>query len=88
MCFQNDIHHQFEFIQRVWVDNARFPQLLAGTGDDPLIGQDETHAEQTWRVHYGRSEPTKEVDFRAFVTLRGGEYFFAPSLGFFENLAP
>ena len=86
MCFQHDIHHQFEFIQRVWVDNSRFPQLVRGTGDDPLIGQDETHAEQRWGEVWDQEEPKHEVDFKSHVKLRGGEYFFAPSLSFFENV--
>jgi deferrochelatase/peroxidase EfeB len=49
MCFQQNIEEQFEFIQRTWVDNEHFstgiPTLgifQKDTGDDPLIGQDQT----------------------------------------------
>jgi Dyp-type peroxidase family len=38
MCYQRDIHDQFEFIQRVWIDNPNHP--IAGTGVDRLVGQD------------------------------------------------
>ncbi len=86
MCFQGDIRHQFEFMQRIWIDDSFFPGILPLTGDDPLIGQDNTHAAQHWTVTYGQKKPTVEVDFRSFVTLRGGEYFFAPSLSFFDHL--
>ncbi|MEZ4406633.1 MAG: Dyp-type peroxidase [Polyangiales bacterium] len=86
MCFQHDIGHQFEFIQRIWVDDALFPRVVPPTGDDPLIGQDNTHAAQRWPVNYGSLNPSVEFDFRSFVTLRGGEYFFAPSMSFFDSL--
>jgi Dyp-type peroxidase family len=86
-CYQSDISHQFEFMQRVWCDNPNFPiRLFQKTGDDPLIGQDHSRsAQQEWPLGYD-SQNTKEVDFRAFVDLRGGEYFFTPSLPFLTTL--
>ena len=43
MCYQSNIEHQFEFVQRTWADNPSFPKnlFLPHTGDDPLIGQDD-----------------------------------------------
>lgn len=38
MCYQRNIHNQFELIQRVWVDNRNHP--IIGTGVDRLIGQE------------------------------------------------
>jgi Dyp-type peroxidase family len=89
MCFQQDIDHQFEFIQRTWVDNPIFPQGILfqpDTGDDPLIGQD-LDAAQRWPKKWG--DPNggrKSFNFESAVTLKGGEYFFAPSLPFLHAL--
>ena len=88
MCYQADIHHQFEFIQRTWADNPNFPRnlVLPDTGDDPLIGQDsDRNAAQKWPTKWNDSE-RKRHNFGGYVTLKGGEYFFAPSVGFLHGL--
>ena len=92
-AFQGDISRQFEFIQRAWVDNPNFPEfrILPGlnTGDDALIGQ-HPRAVQRWPRDWGRSGRflgRRLFNFGDFVRLRGGEYFFAPSLSFLKNLA-
>jgi Dyp-type peroxidase family len=88
MCYQSNIKHQFEFIQRTWVDNPAFPKnlLLPHTGDDPLIGQDDRSvARQKWPVPYG-GDLRASVSFPRFVTLKGGEYMFAPSVGFLKGI--
>lgn len=88
MCFQQDIDRQFEFIQRTWVDNVIFPKgilLQDDTGDDPLIGQDPDEA-QRWPKHWGdKKAGRKAFNFESAVTLRGGEYFFAPSIPFIRS---
>lgn len=93
MCFQSNIEDQFEFLQRVWVDNMHFPTavltnglLEKDTGDDPLIGQDRDEA-QRWPKRWGdKHKGKKRVNFDSLVTLEGGEYFFAPSLPFLKAL--
>jgi Dyp-type peroxidase family len=93
MCFQSSIEDQFEFIQRVWVDNKHFPTsvltnglLQADTGDDPLIGQDDDEA-QRWPKRWGDTHAGKKtIDFESAVKLEGGEYFFAPSLPFLRSV--
>ena len=88
MCFQASIEKQFEFIQRVWIDNEEFPEGLAApdTGDDPLIGQ-HRRAAQKWPDEWNDNNAEKvRFGFEAAVTLKGGEYFFAPSLPFLESL--
>jgi len=89
MCFQANIDKQFEFIQRVWVDNPNFPkQLLGGkdTGDDPLIGR-RSNEKQRWPRTWGDAAAGKtEFNFEAAVTLKGGEYFFAPGKPFLAAL--
>ena len=92
MCFQSDIGRQFEFIQRAWVDNPNFPELLLvpglNTGDDALIGQ-HPRALQRWPKEWGKSGRflgRRRFNFGDYVRLRGGEYFFTPSLSFLRNL--
>lgn len=88
MCFQRDINRQFEFIQRTWADNVIFPRgiLWANTGDDPLIGQDPDEA-QRWPKRWGDEDAgTKTFNFESAVTLKGGEYLFAPSIPFIRSL--
>jgi len=92
MCFQSDIHRQFEFIQRSWVDNPSFPEFLLvrglNTGDDALIGQ-HSRASQKWPREWGRGGRflgRSTINFGDYVRLRGGEYFFTPSLSFLKRL--
>jgi Dyp-type peroxidase family len=89
MCFQQDIDDQFEFLQRTWIDNAIFPKGIlfqADTGDDPLIGQDADEA-QRWPKRWGDEHAgRKTINFESAVTLKGGEYFFAPSLPFLKSV--
>jgi Dyp-type peroxidase family len=88
MCYQSDIRDQFEFMQRTWADNPNFPDALivARTGDDPIIGQDtDDDADQQWPTHWGRPDEVS-FNFGGYVTLRGGEYFFAPSISFLRTL--
>jgi hypothetical protein len=73
----------------VWIDARNFPPVqLIGInriGDDPLIGQDPKATQQGWPRIWG--EP-RDIDFNfgGYVTLQGGEYFFAPSLTFLKNI--
>jgi Dyp-type peroxidase family len=88
MCYQSDINEQFEFIQRTWADNPNFPKrlILPDTGDDPLIGQDtDRNAAQNWSKGWGNSD-RKRVNFGGYITLMGGDYFFAPSISFLKNI--
>ncbi len=86
MCYQADISHQFEFLQRVWFDNPRFPEILSETGDCPLIGQDGNEP-QKWRGSWGDEEAEQSrINFGDWIRLKGGEYFFAPSVGFLQNI--
>lgn len=85
MAYQNDIANQFEFTQSMWVNNKDF--VRTGTGVDPVIGQG-TSGGQRCPVAWGGGDTTarKAFDFRGFVTLKGGEYFFAPSISGLKSL--
>ena len=82
MCFQSSIKNQFAFIQKDWVNQKSF--LRGGTGLDPIIGQGPK-SDQKWPVNWGGVE-TEKFEFSGFVTMKGGEFFFAPSIPFLRAL--
>lgn len=82
MAYQRNINQQFEFIQKIWADNASFPK--ASTGLDPVIGQG-TRSNVSVAFTWGQ-QPKGTTPFRQFVTLLGGEYFYVPSLLALEAL--
>lgn len=99
MCFQSSIANQFAFIQKLWVNNEDF--VAGETGLDPIIGQAspaEPPIQQRWPIQYGeqpdpdnpggiKPPDTKPFSFDGFVKLKGGEFFFAPSIPFLKSLA-
>lgn len=85
MAYQSNVINQFEFTQASWANNESF--VKGNTGVDPVIGQGGGSGKQTYRAGWGDAQaPTHELRFADFVTLKGGEYFFAPSLAFFAAL--
>ncbi len=85
MCFQSNIGNQFEFMQSAWANNPGF--VTPDAGVDPVIGQaNGGEAPQNWPKEWGNAHETIAFDFKGFVKMLGGEYFFAPSLTFLKNL--
>ena len=100
ICFQASIVDQFAFMQAAWANNVGFAKQ--GTGIDPIIGQATNPPDQTWHPAYNGSTaaPTAVAckappaapaavpcGFSGFVKMRGGEFFFAPSVAFINKLA-
>jgi len=81
MCFQADIENQFNFMQTRWANAGGFVQ--ANVGPDPLIGQPE--GTQKWPITWGQAK-TLQHPFKLWVNMKGGEYFFAPSISFLQNI--
>lgn len=87
MSYQRSIGHQFEFIQKNWANNPEFPQGF--TGPDPISGQSlpSDYQAQHWNQGWNQpSSPRSVFEFGSVVKLKGGEYFYAPSLSFLKNL--
>ena len=89
MAYQSNIENQFEFTQVTWANNADF--VKPDTGIDPVIGQGGPGGQEC-PMHWGGSrrdmspDGFKKFDFRNAVTMKGGEYFFAPSISGLKNL--
>jgi Dyp-type peroxidase family len=78
VCLNTDIARQFEFTQQTWLFNPDFATLYQEV--DPLLGPS---GHMTIR-----EEPLRRrVPVDTFVTMRGGEYFFLPSLPALAYLA-
>ena len=77
-----DLELQFEFIQSEWVQKGDFMGLPSDE-KDPLVGANGAGGQFTVP---GADMPFL-FDIKQFVTVRGGEYFFAPSLSALKGLA-
>jgi deferrochelatase/peroxidase EfeB len=86
MSFQSNIETQFERIARDYVmkDNPRI-----GTGFDCIIGRGPKDEQQLWPDRWGET-PNKLYRFpdynAALITMKGGKYFFAPSINFLKQI--
>jgi Dyp-type peroxidase family len=65
--------------------DAVIGQIIPGT-TDPLIPKPPEPSPQ-WPEAWGKPTVPLETDFASFVTLKGGEYLFASSVGFLKSLA-
>jgi Dyp-type peroxidase family len=68
-----DIERQYEFVQREWLNAPSFDGLWNET--DPILGP--AGRDFTWQR---RPVPRRCAGLPRFVTVRGGEYFFVPSI--------
>ncbi|GAA3790483.1 Dyp-type peroxidase [Sphaerisporangium flaviroseum] len=85
MAFNASLQSQFEFTQQTWADNPGFPE--EGVGHDPVIGQGKRELKVRYRETWGGdklSPPIAEIP--QTVTMKGGEYFFMPSLAYLKSL--
>jgi Dyp-type peroxidase family len=81
LCFQADIGNQFAVVQ-AWANDPDSPIL--GATVDPLIGRGSQG--QSWRTAWDTRQDGTFFNFGQSVTLKGGEFFFAPSIPFLRSL--
>ncbi len=86
-CFNADISRQFEFIQYAWANVSKIKQLY--NDPDPIIGAKElldAGVEQNFTI---QDEPVNRTikGLERFVTVKGGAYFFFPSISALRYLA-
>jgi len=82
ICLNANILRQFEFLQNAWIMNTKFSAL---TGEsDPLLGNREPIPPFPATDDFTRQEDgglrRRVSGLPQFVTVRGGAYFFLPSL--------
>lgn len=92
MCYQSDIRDQFEFMQETWANNSGFPPFHGVVGLDPVIGQTDGPATDgdspRWPKSHGAGEKERVMaSMHGHVVLKGGEYFFAPSIAGLKALS-
>jgi Dyp-type peroxidase family len=88
MTFNVNIGQQFEFAQNVWANNPGFPQAPTPPGLDLVIGQmpnDDDRPDISAPTSWGGSTRKATSPMPRAVTMKGGEYFFMPSLPFLKN---
>jgi Dyp-type peroxidase family len=86
-CYNADISRQFEFIQYTWANYPKFKQLYADP--DPFIGV-RSHPQPGTLQQFTIAEQTHNTyieGLKSFVTVKGGAYFFFPSVTVVEFLS-
>lgn len=82
ICLNANISRQFEFLQNAWIANTKFSGL---TGEsDPLLGNRKPipgcSVTGNFKMPGDGTLPRRVSGLPQFVTVRGGAYFFLPSL--------
>ena len=81
LCLNANISRQFEFIQQTWANNTKFHGMYQDR--DPLIGNHRiTDDSETTSSFIIPRKPVRQrvLDIPRFVNVKGGAYFFMPSL--------
>lgn len=92
MTFNADIGEQFEFVQQNWGNFGGFPQVPGGVGapgPDLVIGngtRPDIECPVQWGSAIGVPPRRTTRAPKAAVTMKGGDYFFMPSLAFLRAL--
>jgi deferrochelatase/peroxidase EfeB len=89
ICVTANISRQFEFLQNAWITNSKFSGV---TGEsDPLLGNRESipgcPVTNNFTIPGGGTLRRRVSGVPQFVTVRGGAYFFLPSLRALRYLA-
>jgi deferrochelatase/peroxidase EfeB len=82
LCLNANISRQFEFLQNAWMNSSKFSGLTGET--DPLLGNREAipgcPVTNDFTAPREDGIPRRVSGLPQFITLRGGAYFFLPSL--------
>ena len=82
ICLNANISRQFEFLQNAWIMSTKFSGL---TGEsDPLLGNREAipgcPVTDRFTMPHDGNLRRRVSGLPQFITVRGGAYFFLPSL--------
>lgn len=86
ICFNTSIDRQFEFVQHTWINNRKFHEMYNDV--DPIVGVNESKDQMAPTEFEVQAEPVRKRyhEIPAFVTLKGGSYFFMPGLAAIQYL--
>lgn len=84
-CYQSSIENGYQFIQREWINEKNFSK--ANAGFDIFTAQPPNEGPLNVTLFDPSQKPikTKLPDFQKVVTMKGGEYFFVPSIDALKN---
>jgi deferrochelatase/peroxidase EfeB len=89
ICLVANIMRQFEFVQNAWVINSKFSGVQQER--DPLLGHRQPLINDEKTDQFNRPDPAGPVlkicPLPQFITVRGGGYFFMPSLRALKYIA-
>ena len=89
ICIVANITRQFEFVQNSWLRNTKFDALTEES--DPLLGDRQPITgcplTNTFSIPQERGVRDRVMNVPQFITVRGGAYFFLPSLSSLRYLA-
>lgn len=89
ICITANILRQFEFVQNAWLMSTKFNALTQES--DPLLGNRQplpgNPITGTFSVPRESGLPDRLAELPQFVTVRGGAYFFLPSLSALRYLS-
>lgn len=85
ICVNSNIRRQFEFIQQTWLNNTKFDGLYRDK--DPIAGDAVAEDGGGTFTIPAAPERSQLTGLPRFVTVRGGEYFFLPSVRALRTLA-
>jgi deferrochelatase/peroxidase EfeB len=82
ICLNGNILRQFEFLQNAWIANTKFAAMSGES--DPLLGNRQPiwgcPVTTDFNIPKGDGLRQRVSGLEQFVTVRGGAYFFLPSL--------
>jgi Dyp-type peroxidase family len=84
MVINANIERQFEFVQQTWINSPSFHGLYDER--DPIFGNPGSQAAGTMTIP-GQPVRRRLSSLGGFVTVRGGAYFFLPSIKALHYLA-
>lgn len=89
LCLNASLARQFEFVQGAWLASPTFGGL--SQEGDPLLGNrcpfPNDCRTDLFRYHDADGVPRIAQDIPRFVTVRGGAYFFLPSIAGLRSIA-
>jgi hypothetical protein len=83
MTVQASLARQFEFVQAQWANTGN--PFRVGDDQDPIVGPQDT--EGTPKMTVPGRPPFFMGPLSRVVTMRGGEYYFAPGINGLRYLA-